>query len=50
MYVVDDFDIRKDKMIVKYKYQNGNMWLYNADILPSEYYFEKEKDTINTTK
>ena len=50
MYVVDDFDIQKDKMIVKYKYQKGNMWLYNADILPSEYYFEKEKDTINTTK
>lgn len=50
MYVVDDFDIQKDKMIIKYKYQKGNMWLYNADVLPSEYYFEKEKDTINTKK
>lgn len=50
MYVVDDFDIQKDKMIVKYKYQKGNMWLYNADVLPSEYYFEKEKDTVNTKK
>ena len=46
MYVVDDFDIQKDKILVKYKYRKGNIWLYNADILPAEYYFEKKKYTL----
>lgn len=46
MYMVDDFDIQKDKILVKYKYRKGNVWLYNADILPAEYYFDKKEDTL----